>query len=241
MRQNESRRLANAAGDRFNRELTGAAHTQAMAWAERSEKLREELGVLGLAAEPDPRRLRKAYLAAVKAAHPDRLGGDPVRLRRVVEAYNVLRSQPRPAPRPAKNDLPRLDITPAEAAQGSVRTVVLDGVGAVAARLPAGLRVGDRVRVSGILMQVTVSGGGDVSVVGDHLCMTVEVERSTLMGGGSLDVSTPMGPVQVQVSPQDAIRGLVRVPGKGLPARGPNAQGHLFLRLCAPGAASKAR
>jgi curved DNA-binding protein len=186
--------------------------------------------------------LRKAYLAAVKAAHPDRPGGDPARLRRVVEAYRLLHSQPRPAPRlPKTAALPRLEITPAEAARGGVRPVELEGVGRVDARLPAGLRVGDRIRLSGILMQVTVSGGDGVAVVGDHLCMTVEVDRSTLTHGGSLDVSTPTGTVQVEVSPQDAIRGLVRVLGKGLPARGRNAQGHLYLRLCAQGAAPRAR
>jgi curved DNA-binding protein len=213
-----------------------------MPWSERSDRVREGLGVLGVSAGTDPRRLRKAYLAAVKAAHPDRPGGDPARLRRVVEAYHLLRSQPRPALRPSmKTAPPRLEITPSEAARGGVRSVELEGVGRVDARLPAGLRAGDRVRISGVLMQVAVSAGDGVAVVGDHLCMTVEVDRSTMTGGGSLDVSTPTGTVQVEVSPQDAIRGLVRVLGKGLPARGRNAQGHLFLRLCAQGAASRSR
>lgn len=225
-----------------------------MTWAEKSNDLREGLSALGLGFDTDPGQLRRAYLAAVKAAHPDRPGGDPARLRRVVDAYNFLCAQPHPAndaatssPGPtksasaSKSTLPRLEITPTEAALGGIRSMTLDGAGQVSVRLPAGLRAGDRLRVSGTLLQVQVSAGDGVAVVGDHVCVTVEVDRSTLAGGGLLDVPTPTGTIKAPVSPQDAIRGLVRVAGGGLPARGRNPQGHLYVRLCPPGSRARAR
>jgi curved DNA-binding protein len=73
--------------------------------------------VLGLAADAAPSTWRAAFQREVKAAHPDR-GGDPERVRLVIEAYRFLKleeaapgaranpssanrtARPRPAPRP---------------------------------------------------------------------------------------------------------------------------------------------
>ena len=194
--------------------------------------VREALSVLGLGSNADPRGLRRAYLRAVKAAHPDKPGGDAERLRVVIEAYEVLRSRPPPAvgppPRPASQ---RLEITPTEAVVGGVRSVMLDGVGEAAVRLPPGLRTGDRVGVSGVAMIVIVAGRDGAAVVGDHLCLTVQVDPAVMAVGGCLEVSTPTGNRQIHLTRQDVLRGLVRAAGGGLPARGRHAQGHLFVRL----------
>ena len=196
----------------------------------------DALGVLGLTGEVDPRRLRAAYLSAVKAAHPDRPGGDAERLRTVIEAYETLRSRPAPRPAPPRAAPPctaprTLEISPAEAVLGGLRSVVLEGLGEVAARLPAGLRVGDLVAVSGVALTVAISGKDGTTIVGDHLCLTVQIDREMLAGGGRLEISTPGGTLEVRVTRQDVARGLARVAGAGLPARGRHAQGHLFLRL----------
>lgn len=61
--------------------------------------------ILGLAADAAPSTWRPAFQREVKAAHPDR-GGDPDRVRLVIEAYRFLKLEeltprPRAAPRPA--------------------------------------------------------------------------------------------------------------------------------------------
>ena len=203
---------------------------------------REALGVLGLAAA-DPRQLRRAYLAAVKAAHPDKPGGDAERLRRVIESYELLRDRRQPEPMPAfaqaasptktppRPASRRLEITPAEAVTGGVRSVPMRGAGDASVRLPAGLRVGDLVGVAGVVMTVAISSDGAWAITGDHLCVRVQVDRGVLTGGGKIEVSTPTGPRQIHVSRQDAARGLVRVEGAGLPAQGRHVQGDLFIKL----------
>jgi curved DNA-binding protein len=213
-----------------------------MSGVSRSIGVREALEVLGVGSDADPRRLRSAYLTAVKAAHPDRAGGDAERLRRVVEAYEALRARRLPEPRetepqpekPARSrpaPLPRLEITVAEAMLGGVRMVTLQNGEAISVRLPPGLRVGDKVGVSGAGMAVAVISEAGAAIVGDHLCLTVPVERAILAAGGRLTVETPTGPLTVRVSRQDATRGLVRIAEAGLPARGRHARGHLFVRL----------
>ena len=207
-----------------------------MSGARHSIGVREALGVLGVASDADPRRLRSAYLTAVKAAHPDRAGGDAERLRQVVEAYETLRARQMPAPtappaRPRPKPLPRLEISAAEAMLGGVRIMTLESGEEVSVRLPPGLRAGDRVGVSGAAMAVAVTGEAGAAVIGDHLCLTIQVDQAILSGGGRVTLETPSGPLALRVTRQDATRGLVRVSGGGLPARGRHAQGHLFVRL----------
>jgi hypothetical protein len=55
---------------------------------------REALGVMGLDPQADRKRLRSRYSELVRKYHPDRNGGDrayEARLRRVIEAYQLLR------------------------------------------------------------------------------------------------------------------------------------------------------
>jgi len=60
--------------------------------------IREALDILGAPARADATALKGAFNAAVKSAHPDRMGGDERRLRLVIEAYQLLRPRP-PAPK----------------------------------------------------------------------------------------------------------------------------------------------
>ena len=208
--------------------------------------MRDALGVLGLAEHAEPRQLRDAYLTAVKAAHPDKPGGDAERLRRVIEAYELLRDRRAPDPMPAfteaasptapqpKPSSRKLEITPMQAVFGGVRSVPMRGSGDVSVRLPPGLRNGDLIGVSGVVMTVAIASDDRASFVGDNLCIRVQADRTLLAAGGDLEVPTPAGPLQIQVSRQDAARGLVRVDGARLPAQGRHAQGHLFIKLERP-------
>jgi curved DNA-binding protein len=189
----------------------------------------EALDLLGASALADPARLRRSFNTAVKAAHPDRAGGDDERLRRVIEAYRILQARPAAAVEAAA--AMRLEISPREALAGGLRTVRLPGGRDVSLRLPAGMREGERLRAAGEAVVIAVLGDARACVIGDHLCVTARVERGWLRAGGRMILDAPVGPPELWVSRQDAARGLVRLAGQGLPARGRRPLGDLFVRL----------
>jgi curved DNA-binding protein len=57
------------------------------------------------------------------------------------------------------------------------------------------------------------------------------VASGVLEQGGRAAVATPLGEKVLWVSRRVAQRGLVRLEGQGLPARGGHPQGSLFVRL----------
>ena len=187
--------------------------------------------------------LAAAFRAQVKLCHPDRPGGDPERLRAVIAAYHGLRARPRiprsAAPRTAPVRAPSptiFEISAMEALQGVRRAVGAAGGRSRLARLPAGLRAGERVRLGGEVMTIAIVSAGAFGVIGDHLCLTQMVEPQVLRQGGLVAVETPDGPRQVRITRQDAIRGLARLSGAGLPARGARPQGDLLIWLKAEAA-----
>ncbi|QUD87115.1 molecular chaperone DnaJ [Phenylobacterium montanum] len=184
--------------------------------------------VLGVEADCGPDALQKAFRAAVKRAHPDRPGGDAARLRAVIEAHELLRGrrETSPAPSPAI-----LTITPGEALAGLRRPLPAADGTIRFARLPAGLRAGDRVRLGAEILTIAIKSQAGLSVIGDHLCLSIEVEPALMRQGGEVGVQTPAGSRALRVTRQDAIRGLARVAGAGLPARGSRPQGDLLVWL----------
>ena len=189
--------------------------------------------LLGVDAACGPDALRAAFRAAVKRVHPDRPGGDAEQLRAVIEAYEHLRArtalQPVTSVRPAPP--PILEISPIEALTGLRRPVVAADGEARSARLPAGLRAGDRVRLDGDVLVVAIVSQDGLAVIGDHLCVSLEIDGALLRQGGSAQVETPMGARQVRITRQDAIRGLARLSGEGLPARAGRPRGDLLVWL----------
>ena len=63
--------------------------------------------------------------------------------------------------------------------------------------------------------------------------VTVKVAPGLLKKGGRVSLDTPFGRRAVWIDRKAAERGLVRLEGQGLPARGARSRGHLFLRLAA--------
>jgi len=200
------------------------------------KRAREVLGVSVLA---DQAEVRAAYHAAVKRVHPDRRGGDADAFREVVDAYGRLRdrgfgervNQP-PAPMPPRRSEPGvLEISPALAAQGGeVEHVLADGR-RLRITLPAGLRAGEVLRADDARLTVSVRGDPALMLRGDDLWLSVRVDPQLLMQGGRIAIDTPLGRRVVWITKKAGTRGLVRLPGQGLPARGGHPQGHMFLRF----------
>lgn len=194
--------------------------------------------LLGVAADADERELRKAYREAAKRAHPDRPTGDAALFRDVLAAYRLLQDTPvvqhhyppavaQPAP---IADRVFLEIDIATALSGGSEELAIDGR-RLRLKLPAGLREGDRVRVEGVCFEVRLRAQDGALVRGDDLWLTGRVDPRVLAEGGRVDAETPLGPRPAWISTKAAARGLVRLPGQGLPARAHHKAGDLFLRL----------
>lgn len=199
--------------------------------------IRRARAVLGLRGDVGEAELRAAFRTAVKAAHPDRPGGDAARLRDVVEAYGLLKALPAQTPAPAPAPPPEpvqadgIEISPALAAAGGRVVTRLDDGRRLALDLPPGLRPGDTVRAGETLLTVSVKGAAGLTLRGDDLWLSAQLPHEA---GGRLPLATPTGPREIWVGRRDIARGLVRLTGQGLPARGPHAAGDLIVTLKPP-------
>ncbi|WP_296595641.1 DnaJ domain-containing protein [Phenylobacterium sp.] len=191
--------------------------------------------VLGVSSAATPAEVRKAFRAAAKRAHPDQ-GGDEGAFRQVMDAYQRLQdplserfvqtpARARPTPDPD------LEITPKLALEGGDIDHRMPDGQFIRITLPPGLRSGDKVVAAGAELCVYIRAHDGVLVRGDDLWMTVKVAPGLLKKGGRITLETPIGRRSVWIDRKAAERGLVRVEGEGLPARGRRPAGHLFVRL----------
>ncbi|WP_300579077.1 DnaJ C-terminal domain-containing protein [Phenylobacterium sp.] len=196
--------------------------------------------MLGVGAAASPGELRRAFRNRAKAVHPDRAGGDAEAFRRLVQAYDTLRNAPGPdasfrQPPSVQTrraaDAATLNVSPTLAVQGGVLEHVLGDGRRLRITVPAGLRNGDRLRAGGELLSVAVRGDGRLIVRGDDLWVTVVLDRALMNQGGRTQVETPLGPRDIWITQKAAARGLIRLAGEGLPARGRHRQGDMFIRL----------
>ena len=193
--------------------------------------------VLGVSSASTPVEVRRAFREAAKRAHPD-TGGDEQAFRQIVDAYNRLQdplderlvqapARRRPAP------VPELEISPLVAMDGGEVDHRMSDGRLIRIALPPGLRPGDKVRAGGSELSVYIRTQDGVLVRGDDVWMTVRVSQGVGKKGGRVTFETPFGRRIVWIDHKAAERGLVRLEGQGLPARGHRARGHLFLRLAA--------
>lgn len=193
--------------------------------------------VLGVSSLSTPGEVRAAFREAAKRAHPD-AGGSDGAFRQVVDAYRRLRNPivddglaPPPAKRTQPAPEPRLTIAPITALLGGVAEHRLPDGRTIRITLPAGLRCGDKVRAGDAKLEVYVRAEGGVLVRGHDLWMTAHLSPATLKKGGRISLDTPLGKRIVWITRKASERGLVRLEGQGLPARGRHPKGHLFIRL----------
>ena len=195
--------------------------------------------VLGVAPGATPAELRLAFREAAKSAHPDRPGGDAERFRQAVEAYRLLTDpvptgaivQPPATVRKNAPDDRILPITPLLSLNGGVVLRDMADGRSLKITLPAGQRSGDLLRAGADMFEIAVRGDAQIMVRGHDLWVTTPLHPHVLAQGGRVAVDTPLGRRVVWVTKKAGERGLVRLAGQGLPARGDHPQGHLFLRL----------
>lgn len=205
--------------------------------------------LLGLPSGADAETVSRAFRTAVKAAHPDR-GGDPEKLRRIIEAHRVLKSLakakvafspartwPETPPAPKSRALP-VQITIREALFGGQRRLELRPGREVDVRLPEGLRAGDAVRLANadgkgadLLLRISITAEDSAAVHGHDLWMEVRARQDRLAPGARLKVATPRGSRSLTVPDVLTDGAKVRLKGEGLPARGRHPAGDLILRL----------
>ncbi len=222
--------------------------------------------VLGLDPSADLAQVKAAYRRLAKDCHPDARPGDAAAARRfqdIARAYELLRqgnggrwtaharSRVRVrAPRRGDDRVMRIEISVEEAAAGASRRVALGGNATAIARIPPGAEHGARLRLPG-LGEAGRDGGpsGDALVTiavrphpvfrleGGDVHLMLEASPRRLAVGGHVETPTPHGAVRVRV-PEGARPGQVlRLKGKGLPARAGRKPGDLFITLKAADAA----
>jgi DnaJ-class molecular chaperone len=215
---------------------------------------------LGVARGSSLADVKAAYRRLAKSCHPDARPGDAAaaaRFQEVTAAYEAIaamskargapaaRSRVRVrAPRRGDDRALRIEISVEEAVTGASRRVAMGGNATAIARIPPGAEHGARLRLPG-LGEPGRDGGpaGDALVTiavrphpvfrldrGDvHLMLEASPRR--LAVGGHVETPTPHGAVRVRV-PEGARPGQVlRLKGKGLPARAGRKPGDLFITL----------
>jgi len=205
--------------------------------------LAEARSLLGLAGPTDRPATVAAFRTAIKAARPDLPGGDALRFRRLIEAYElVLAAGPTSVrrPRPGAPLVPSLPVVGLDVRQALLGGFVeLDLPGRrLRIAVPPGLRSGDRLRLRGagpgdadLRLPVLIRPTDGVVALGDDLFMNWTVPERLLDDGGRVEIETWAGPraAWVVAGLEPPVR--LRLRDLGLPARGAHAQGSLFVTL----------
>jgi curved DNA-binding protein len=154
------------------------------------------------------------------------------------------RTRARPAGSRRGQDLEHpVRITFAEAFHGAARVFQLDGK-RIEAKIPAGVRTGSRVRLSGQGGPGAGGGpGGDLYLAievepdarferrGDDLYADLDVDFVTAALGGEMRVPTPEGAVTLKLPARTQAGQSFRIRGKGMPVLGGAGRGDLFARV----------
>lgn len=189
------------------------------------------LKVLGLAADFSPQDLSRNYRAAAKLAHPDRLQGNAERFHALAQAFEALRVLEQPV---VVTTLPLhhiMAISPVVALQGGrVERALSNGTPLVLDILP-GVRQGDELQVGDQIVEITIENTPGSLIRGDDVWADARLDERQLSQGGRVAVETPIGRRLIWITAKASARGLVKLVGQGLPARGSHRAGDLFLRL----------
>ena len=149
----------------------------------------EARAILGLAPDAGREMLAGAFRVAVKAAHPDREGGDPDRFRLVLEAYRLLQAAPdRPAVAPP--GAPFVDIALWIAIAGGEVELDLPSGRRVRVAVVPGVRDRETLEVDGETVTARIACGGEaIEVRGSDVWVTARIPAVLLAEGGRTTVA----------------------------------------------------
>ncbi len=131
-----------------------------------------------------------------------------------------------------------------EAALGATRRVTLPDGRDLDVRIPTGLKDGQQIRLKGqgapganggpsgdILLSVSVAPHPYFTRDGNDLKLDLPVTLQDAVLGGKVTVPTLTGQVALTVPPNSNSGAVLRLKGKGVPARGASGAGDLYVRL----------
>ncbi len=189
------------------------------------------LKILSLSADFSPQDLSHNYRAAAKLAHPDRSQGNAERFHALAQAFEALHvlEQPVAATVPPMRRLIR--ISPTLALQGGVVEQALKGGTTLVIEIPPGMRHGEALRQGSDTVEIEIANTPVALIRGDDVWADAKLDERQLSQGGRVAVETPIGRRLIWITAKASARGLVKLVGQGLPARGSHRAGDLFLRL----------
>jgi len=143
----------------------------------------------------------------------------------------------RQTPRAQRYEQP-VEITLQEAYNGAARAFQVDQR-RITVKIPAGARTGSKVRVAGaapgggdLYLKIIVADDADFKREGDDLYRDISVDLYTAILGGSVNVSTLNGTVQLTIPAGTQNGASIRLKGKGMPhLKSPEQFGDLYVRV----------
>lgn len=140
--------------------------------------------------------------------------------------------------RRAKDIESEVEISLKEAYTGTQRTLTFEGGRKINASIPAGVKTGSRVRLSGqaggadLYLKVKVLPDPVFKRKGDDLYMDLKVDYYTAIMGGEVGVNTMTKPIRVTVAEGSDSGKTLRLTGLGMPLlKNPKQFGNLYCRI----------
>lgn len=150
------------------------------------------------------------------------------------------------APRRGADRAARLDVTVEDIARGAEHRVELAAGVAVIAKIPPGAEPGATLRFTGLgmpgrdggppgdgLVTLRVRPHARYRLCGADVHVSIEVSPRRLAAGGYLRAPTPCGDVQVKIPKGLRTGAVLRIRGRGLPARGKRPAGDVYVTVAA--------
>jgi curved DNA-binding protein len=124
-----------------------------------------------------------------------------------------------PPPRPEAHGT--VEVTLAEVAKGTERTVAVEGR-RLQVKIPAGVSDGAKIRLrdQGVTLTVKVKSDPRFTRDGADLTTEVRLRLSEALLGGEVPVATPTGSVKLRIRPNTQNGQVITLRGRGLPKRG---------------------
>jgi curved DNA-binding protein len=131
-----------------------------------------------------------------------------------------------------------VEVTLAEVAKGTERTVAVDGR-RLQVKIPAGVADGAKIRLRDQAVTLTVKVKPDLRFTRDGADLSTEVRLrlSEALLGAEVPVPTPTGTVKVRIRPNTQNGQVISLRGRGLPKRGHSDQSgdlHVTVRVVLP-------